>query len=314
MGMKLSIIVPAYNAEKTIHQCIDSILAQTVPGFELIVINDGSQDSTEDILRSYQEKAPETLRFLTVENGGQGRARNIALDLAGGDYIGFVDSDDWVEPEMFRKLLRLAETGGCDLVHCDVISHFPDGKTAAEMVYRKDCAISSAGFANNMLFRRDLIESIRFPEEKLWYEDTEFTARAIHRAGKEAHLDEVLYHYRRGLPSTMNNQNALKNLDILTVMEHLEDEFLPDAKDDFEFLVLNHVLLDAMNRVQAMDVPGKKDVLWLMRAYVHERIPHLRESKSFRNETRNRRIIMLLHYTGLSGLAEHLLNMKNGRN
>ena len=311
--MKLSIIVPAYNAEKTINQCLDSILAQTVPEFELIVINDGSVDSTEEILKSYQEKAPEKLRFLTVENGGQGRARNIALDMARGDYIGFVDSDDWIEPDMFRKLLQLAESDGCDLVQCDVISHFPDGTTAAEMVYRPNCPIASAGFANNMLFRKELIESIRFPEEKLWYEDAEFTARAIHRAKREAHLPEALYHYRRGLPSTMNNQNAYKNLDILTAMEHLEDEFLPDARDDFEFLVLNHVLLDAMNRVQAMDVPEKKDVLWLMRAYVHEKIPHLNRSASFRNETRNRRIIMLLHYSGLSGLAEFLLKTKNGR-
>ena len=312
--MKLSIIVPAFNAEKTIHQCLDSILAQTVPEFELIVINDGSADSTEEILKDYLSRYPGLLRFQTVENGGQGRARNIALDIAKGDYIGFVDSDDWVERDMFPKLLLLAESEDCDIVHCDVTSHFPDGSTAAEKVYRPNCPIASAGFANNMVFRRRLLESIRFPEDKLWYEDTEFTARCIHRAKKEAHLNESLYHYRRGLPSTMNNQNAMKNLDILTVMEHLEDEFLPDDRDDFEFLVINHVLLDAMNRVQSMDVPEKKDVLWLMRAYVHERIPHLKQSESYRKESRNRRIIMMMHYTGLSGLAEFILNMKNGRN
>lgn len=312
--MKLSIIVPAFNAEKTIHQCLDSILAQTVPEFELIVINDGSADSTEEILKDYLSRYPGLLRFQTVENGGQGRARNIALDMAKGDYIGFVDSDDWVERDMFPKLLLLAESEDCDIVHCDVTSHFPDGSTAAEKVYRPNCPIASAGFANNMVFRRRLLESIRFPEDKLWYEDTEFTARCIHRAKKEAHLSESLYHYRRGLPSTMNNQNAMKNLDILTVMEHLEDEFLPDDRDDFEFLVINHVLLDAMNRVQSMDVPEKKDVLWLMRAYVHERIPHLKQSESYRKESRNRRIIMMMHYAGLSGLAEFILNMKNGRN
>ena len=63
-----------------------------------------------------------------------------------------------------------------------------------------------------------------------------------------------------------------------------------------------------------MDVPEKKDVLWLMRAYVHERIPHLKQSESYRKESRNRRIIMMMHYAGLSGLAEFILNMKNGRN
>lgn len=311
--MKLSVIVPAYNAEKTIIPCIDSILAQTIDDFELIVIDDGSSDATEEILKSYSNRYRQTMRMMTVENGGQGRARNIGMDLADGEYIGFVDSDDWIDPDMYGKLLELAERERCDLVHCNVTAHFPDGSLAEEQIYRPECRIASAGFANNKLFRKDLVQAVRFPEDKLWYEDTEFTARIIHRAEKEAHLPEALYHYRRGLPSTMNNQNAWKNLDILTVMEHLEDEFLPDDRDEFEFLVLNHVLLDAMNRVQAMDVPEKKDVLWLMRAYVHERIPHLHRSRCFLAESRNRRIIMLLHYAGFSGLAETLLKMKSGR-
>ena len=170
--------------------------------------------------------------------------------------------------------------------------------------------MAAAGFANNKLFRRSLIETIRFPEEKLWYEDAEFTAVAIHRAGKIAHIPDPLYHYRRGLPSTMNNNNARKNLDLLEVMTHLEDELLPDARDDFEFLVLNHVLLDGMNRVQAMTAEDKKDVLWLLRQYVREKIPRLSASRSFREETRNRRIIMRLHYLGLSGLAESILKLK----
>ena len=155
-----------------------------------------------------------------------------------------------------------------------------------------------------------LPDGVRFAEEKLWYEDLEFTAIAIHRAKKIAHLDESLYHYRRGLPSTMNNRNAEKNLDLLTVMQHLEDELLPDAKDDFVFLVLNHVLLDAMNRVQAMDVPEKRNVLWMLRSWVHEKIPRLSSCESFRRESRNRRIIMRLHYLGLSSLAALLLKMR----
>lgn len=311
--MKLSVLVPAYNAEKTIRQCLDSILNQTISVGELIVINDGSKDSTEKILQEYSKNYPEVLRYKTVENGGQGRARNIALDYARGDYIGFVDSDDWIEPDMFQKLLLSAERENSDLVLCDVMAHFPDGKTAEEYIYRPERPIASAGFPNNKLFRKDLICSIRYPEDKLWYEDAEFTAIAIHRAKHITHVPEALYHYRRGLPSTMNNNNARKNLDLLTVMMHLEDEFLPGDRDDYDFLVLNHVLLDAMNRVQAMDSEDKKEVLWLMRAFVHEKIPKLTASRSFQEESRNRRIIMRLHYLGLSGLAGTVLRLKNGR-
>lgn len=311
--MKLSVIIPAYNAEKTIALCLDSVLAQTVPEYEVYVVNDGSTDATEEILKNYVQRYPARLHYLTVENGGQGRARNIALELVKGEYIGFVDSDDWIDPDMYEQLLRRAETEECDLVHCDVLSHFPDGSTAPESIYRPERSMASAGFANNKLFRRDLIDSIRFAEDRLWYEDLEFTALCIRSAKKEAHLARPLYHYRRGLPSTMNNQNALKNLDILTVMEHLEEKLLPDAKEDFEFLILNHVLLDAMNRVQSMNAKEKQDVLFLMRSYVQDKIPHLGRCKSFREETKNRRLIMRLHYLGLSGIAEKLLQIKNGR-
>ena len=308
--MKLSVIVPAYNAEKTIRQSLDSILGQTRPVDELIVINDGSTDGTEKILQEYREAYPACFRFRTVENGGQGRARNIGFDLSTGGWIGYVDSDDWIDPEMYERMIDAAEREKADLALCEVLAHFPDGGTAREFIYRETRAMAAAGFANNKLFRRSLIENVRFPEEKLWYEDAEFTAVAIHRAGKIAHLADPLYHYRRGLPSTMNNNNARKNLDLLDVMRHLEEELLPDDRDDYEFLVLNHVLLDAMNRVQAMTAEDKKDVLWLLRQYVRKTIPHLNASRSFREESRNRRIIMRLHYLGLSGLAESILKLK----
>ncbi|MBQ9663293.1 MAG: glycosyltransferase family 2 protein [Oscillospiraceae bacterium] len=311
--MKLSVIVPAYNAEKTLRTCLDSILAQTRPADELIVINDGSKDATESILREYAEQHPACFRYQTVENGGQGRARNIGFELSTGDWIGYVDSDDWIDPEMYEKLLDAAERENSDMALCEVLAHYPDGRTEKEYIYRPDRAIAATGFPNNKLFRRELIEHIRYPEEKLWYEDAEYTAVAIHRAKKITHLPETLYHYRRGLPSTMNNNNAQKNLDLLTVMMHLEDEFLPEDRDDFEFLVLNHILLDGMNRVQAMTAEDKKEVLWLMREYVKDKIPKLSASRSFREETRNRRIIMRLHYLGLSDLAAAILNMKNGR-
>ena len=245
-----------------------------------------------------------------MENGGQGRARNIGFDLSSGDWIGYVDSDDWIDPEMYERLIAAAERENADLALCEVLAHFPDGSTAREFIFREERAMAAAGFANNKLFRRGLIENVRFPEEKLWYEDAEFTAIAIHRAGKISHLPDALYHYRRGLPSTMNNNNARKNLDLLEVMMHLEEELLPDDRDDFEFLVLNHVLLDGMNRVQAMTAEDKKDVLWLLRQYVREKIPNLNASRSFREETRNRRIIMRLHYLGLSSLAESILKLK----
>ena len=309
--MKLSIIVPAYNAENTLTQCLDSVLNQSVEDYEVIVVNDGSTDGTEKMLRDYAAAWKGRLRFQTVENGGQGRARNIALQQAEGEFIGFTDSDDWVEPDMFEKLIRLSEAEKSDIAVCDVLAHFPDGSTEQERNWRDDRLMGAVGHPNNKLFRHELIREIRYPEDKLWYEDAEFTAIALHRAGRVSHLPEMLYHYRRGLPSTMNNSNAEKNLDILTVMQHLEKEFLPESRDDFEFLVLNHVLLDAVKRVQTMNTSEKKEVIWLMRKYVKSQIPRLAASRSFREETRNRRLIMRLHYMGMPALASKLLSLKS---
>ena len=309
--MKLSIIIPAYNAETTLRKCLDSVFCQTISDYEVLVINDGSCDGTEEILKEYAQRYPDRLFFLTVENGGQGRARNIALNLAVGDYLGFVDSDDWVEADMFRKMIAAAEGEDSDLVICDAMAHFPDGSTIQERTSRPGVPMASVGFANNKLIQKELVEDIRFPEG-LWYEDAEFTAKVIHRARHISMLPEMLYHYRRGFPSTMNNNNARKNLDILQVMDHLEKELCPDAKDDYEFLLINHILVDAMNRVQAMS--GSEDraqVLTELRSYVREKIPALSRSKSFREESRNRRLIMRLHYFGLSGLAAFLLSMKS---
>ncbi|MBR0161728.1 MAG: glycosyltransferase [Oscillospiraceae bacterium] len=310
--MKLSVIVPAYNAEKTIRECVDSILSQTVSDLELIVVNDGSTDATEEILQCYVNSDPDRFQVVTVENGGQGRARNIGLERAKGEFVGFIDSDDWIDPEMYARMIQKAEEEHCDLVICDAQAHFPDGKTEKERLYREDRLMAAVGSSSNKLFCHSLIEEIRFPEG-IWYEDAEFSARALIRAEHCGYIPETFYHYRRGYPSTMNNSNARKNLDILTVLEHLEEDFLPNARDDYEFLVINHVLLDAMNRVQAMDSPEKKDVLWLMRAWVHEKIPHLRQCGSFQQESRNRRIIMMLHYLGLSPVAETILNRNRRR-
>ena len=311
--MLLSIIIPAWNAEATLDNCLRSVFGQNTEDFEVLAVNDGSTDGTGALLERWLEREPDRLSVMTVENGGQGRARNLALEKARGDFIGFVDSDDWIEPDMFEKLIDACRNEDADMALCEVLAEFPDGRQDRERIYRPDRPMAAAGFPCNKVFRHELLSGVRFAEDRLWYEDLEFTAIAIHRAKKIAHLDEPLYHYRRGLPSTMNNQNAEKNLDLLTVMGHLEDELLPGAKDDFEFLVLNHVLLDAMNRVQAMNVPEKTDVLNLMRLWVREKIPRLAACPSFRQETRNRQIIMSLHYLGLSGLSAAILKRKQAQ-
>lgn len=120
--MKLSIIVPVYNmaGEGKLNYCLDSLLNQTISDYEIIVVDDASTDNSLEILRQYEQRNPDKFRVLVHEvNKRQGGAKNTGLKVANGEWIGFVDSDDWVSPDCYEKLLKKAEDTGADMVGCD---------------------------------------------------------------------------------------------------------------------------------------------------------------------------------------------------
>lgn len=126
--MKLSIIVPVYNVEKFLNKCLDSLVGQTMEDYEIILVDDGSKDASGRICDDYAERYPELVRVMHIDNGGQGRARNFGIDTAKGEYLGFVDSDDWVETDMYPKLCQRADETGADVVVCDFMAEFDDGR------------------------------------------------------------------------------------------------------------------------------------------------------------------------------------------
>ena len=308
--MKLSVIVPVYNVEPYLPACLDSLLAQTLKDLEILLVDDGSTDASGTIADRYTAEHPDIVRCLHVDNGGQGRARNFALPLARGEYLGFVDSDDWIQPEMYERLCGLADETGADVAVCDFLERYDDGSERLAPAALQDHPLSFAGSCCNKVFRASLVRGLRFPEG-LWYEDFFFSAVMLMRSQRTEYLREPLYIYRRGQPSTMHNNNAAKNLDMLRIMEMLEKELDgPGAKKDFEFLVLNHVLLDTISRLARQDDPERKEIIRRFRDYVREKIPRLEQCESFRAETRNRRIIMKLNYMGQEDLGQWILRTK----
>lgn len=308
--MKLSIIVPVYNVEKYLEECVDSLLNQTLSDLEIFLVDDGSTDRSGAIADRFAKENPDRVHTLHLENGGQGRARNAALPMAQGDYIGFVDSDDWIERDMYEKMLDRAEQTGADVVVCDFLEHYADGREQTLPACFQDHPLSAAGSSCNKIFRRSLVGDLRFPEG-LWYEDFYFSAVMLLRSKRTEFIPEPLYVYRRGQESTMHNNNARKNLDMLKIMELIEREIGPDKREDFDFLVINHVVLDSISRLARQDAPDKAEVIRAFRRYAHEKIPHLTRCPSFRAETRNRRIIMFLNYHGLEQAAQLILRVKN---
>lgn len=307
---EISIIVPVYKAEKYLEKCVDSILAQTMQDFELILVNDGSPDDSQRIIDRYCAEQPQRIRSLTLDNGGQGRARNRGIDICTGKYIGFVDSDDWIEPDMYEKLWQTAEKDGADLVVCDFYSCYHDGAVVYEKCIKGNYLLESAGSCCNKLFRRDAVGGIRYPEG-LWYEDFNFSAKLLLKAEKVSYIPEALYSYRIGQPSTMSNNNSLKNLDIITIMEDIR-VFMEECgkSEEFEYLLINHVLLDSINRVENQRSNDKKEVIEKMLDYIHRHIPYLPACRAYKEESRNRRIIMFLNYNSLEAFSRLILKVK----
>ncbi len=307
--MRLSVIIPVYNAEKYLRECVDSVLDQTEKDLEIILVNDGSPDASGAIIAEYAARFPDKVTAISVENGGQGRARNIGIAAARGEFLSFIDSDDYIEPDMYALMLAAADENGVDVVVCDMEKRFDDGRREYVHAALQDVPLASAGSSSNKIFRRSTVGDIRFPEG-LWYEDFAFSAKLLMLSRKTVFVEKPLYIYRCGQTSTMNNNNARKNLDILAIMRDIQGFAAAGGyRDGFEFLLINHVLLDSIKRLALQASPNKREVIAALRGYVRENIPKLSACASYRAEARNRRIIMWLNYHGMERLSIALLKL-----
>ena len=129
--MRISVLIPVYNAAEYLARCLDSIIAQTYSDWEVIAVDDGSKDNSYQILQQYAEKDNRIIA-VTKENEGPGLTRNYALELAQGEYIVFVDADDYIEPVYFEELEKCVHENGADVVFIDVIQERPDGSVICE--------------------------------------------------------------------------------------------------------------------------------------------------------------------------------------
>ncbi len=155
MDNKLSIIIPAYNIDGYLASTLDSVLAQTYKNIEVIVVNDGSKDDTASIIDNYDSKYP-VVKGIHKENGGVTSARLRGVEEATGDWIGFVDGDDFIEPEMFERLMNNALKHDADISHCGYQMIFPDGKI--DYYYNTGKLISQ----NNIDGLRDLVSGVAY--------------------------------------------------------------------------------------------------------------------------------------------------------
>ena len=220
MDIKVSVIIPVYNAENYLAECIESLLSQTLQECEFIFINDGSLDRSREIIETYQ-KRDSRIRLLNQENQGVSAARNKGLEIAAGEYVGFVDADDYVEKEMFERLYCVAEEQGCDVV----ISNLKGEGTHAMLQYpfQKEAVLNQEYIQKhilpyfikqenlnsvcNKLFRTERIRECKivFPKKVALGEDGMFNLQFFSKAEKAIYLNYAGYIYREVAGSATRN-------------------------------------------------------------------------------------------------------------
>lgn len=220
----ISVIVPVYKVEKYLDRCVQSIAAQTYQNLEIILVDDGSPDNCGAMCDGWAEKDGR-IRVIHKENGGGAQARNAGLDLASGDYIAFVDSDDYILPKMYASLMYVTHQSGCDIAECGyhaVESDTPPTDTTASgsvRIFTAEEALQEnirdricRQLVWNKLYHRSVLRDVRFVEGR-FIDDEFFTYRALGNARKVAVIPDKFYCYRQQQGSAMHQIYSLKRLD-----------------------------------------------------------------------------------------------------
>jgi len=260
-NFKVSIIIPVYNVERYLRTCLDSVVNQTLQGIEIIAVNDGSTDNSLKILEEYQSRYSDRMRVISTENHGVSHARNLGLSMASGEYIQFVDSDDFIEPQMSEKLYNKAKQNNNDIVICGRFNvyereHINElNKEAAKLIYLNRNFIlpeSKYEFAQilpfpwDKLFRRSLLEGLEFPE-KMRFEDLAFVYKVCCRAKSIGIVDEPLYNYRRTTQGGFLQSFSAQTLDIVKAFRLVidfmnENGYLDIYHDEIEYICARHFI------------------------------------------------------------------------
>lgn len=254
--VKVSVIVPVYNVEAYLDKCLSTLVNQTLTDMEIIVVNDGATDNSQKIIQEYARKYPKVKAYIK-ENGGLSDARNYGLQYAAGEYVGYVDSDDFVEKDMFELLYRKAKEEDSDIVECNLRHTYPDMEDieiGEKIQDKKEMLMFGRSVVWNKIYKRSWLLStgVIFPKG-LIYEDVEFFIKLVPHIRRYSYVDAASIHYVQR-SSSINNQSSVKTLDILKVLDHIyeyyeENGYLQEYQEALEFFYTRILLCSSFHRM-----------------------------------------------------------------
>lgn len=318
----VSLIIPVYNVRDYLRKCLDSVAAQTYKALEVIVVNDGSPDDSLEIILDYTAKYSHFSCY-TIENRGQGGARNYGMEQATGDYIMFLDSDDYIAPNCVKALVSAAESTGSDMVVANCYDVREDGSilNAYKNVYKS--AVTNLTQDPEILFnrvapwgklyKRELLEGLQFAC-RVWYEDMRLIPKLYLRASKVCYIEDSLVYYVQRRGSTMNNKNYRRNLEVIEAFEDLLGYFREQGayetyKDALEFLVIEHVAVSGIARVAMGKGKERNEVIAKLQAYLAS-FENLYDNPYLKGQARNRKIVLWCNRHGWYWATKLLLGAK----
>lgn len=301
---KVSIIVPVYNTEKYLHKCLDSLVNQTLEDIEIVIVNDGSKDSSPEIVKEYMDKYPGKFLYASQENSGQAVARNKALDMCTGDYIGFLDSDDFVHLDMFERMYNTAISENVDYVACGYtdITYEEDGSTTelvhyvhSKLAYKtKDMFFGALASPFLHLYKRRVFDESRakFPEGVI-YEDTAFYLDLIPYIHTLAAIDEPLAYRVRHSNSTTTTIKASRVEQIFPVLDYSLDfykshGFYDEYCRELEYFCVRVLLCSSVQRIgKVANYQERKELTRKTLDYLNSNFPDRNKSSYFKGGMQN---------------------------
>ena len=232
---KISIIVPVYNVEKYLRKCLNSLVNQTLQEIEIVVINDGSEDDSQKIIEEFQDKFPLKIKAFKKENGGLSDARNFGLEQANGEFIGFVDSDDWVSETMFEEMYDLAQKHAAEMVICNLqkvdelgnvtqkLTQIPNLPEKIDLEEHFSLFSDISYFACNKIFKKDLFQNKRF-KKGIHFEDIQLIPQLVLECKTIAQTQKYHYQYLERSDS-ITKTHTEKGLDILQAVDEVQVAF-----------------------------------------------------------------------------------------
>ena len=293
---KVSVIVPVYNVEKYLIKCLNSLVNQTLDDIEIIIVNDGSTDNSKEVIENFIKKYKDKkIVYLEKENGGLSDARNYGLKYAKGEYIAFLDSDDFVDKTIYEKMYNTAKKQNVDYVECDFYWSYPTKKDfknkediGVRYVDKQGMILYARVVAWNKLIKRDTIRE-EFPFG-LHYEDVEFFYKLIPYIKKVAFVEEPLIYYVQREDSLVNMQN-IHTEDIFKVLQNVinfykEKNLFQVYKEELEYTYARITLCSSFKRIKKIkDKKIKEQLLFETWGNLNTEFPKWKKNKYLKEKS-----------------------------